>query len=104
MKELLTTIKFAYQRAVRGYDDRVRLGYGLGGVLDDYLIPLWEFCAKNMYREYKNIEYGKREKVYHETMGLIDAYLASEINTLDHHDKSAKMWEYIGAHMGYYWD
>jgi len=100
MKELLTTIKFAYQRAVRGYDDRVKLGYGLDGVLEDYLVPLRDFCVRKVYRNgYHNVE-----DIYYETVCFINEYLSSELNTKDNHKKSDEMWKYIGAHIGCYWD
>lgn len=103
------SLLFAYQRAVRGYDDRIVQGWGFVDYLDVLLEPLKEFC-KGELKEINIIikETGlphnsTRENVFVETIKLIDEYRALDVNTFEEIDKEKELWTYIGAHAGVYW-
>ena len=46
MGDLLREIKWAYQRAVHGYDERIM--WGFAGYLNDFIPPLKEFCEQEL--------------------------------------------------------
>jgi len=97
IKELRNDIMFAFQRAFRGYDDRVKWGFGLEYYLEIIFPSLKEFC------EYEIETDGGRNpirvKVFKKTIELIN----------DHKDNYSldneyKVFEYIGKHIGHYWN
>lgn len=72
MRNLLNNVKWAYQRVVRGYDDRIHWGF------DTYFIQiipaLEEFCINETEDEEINKLNQKRTKVFKKTLKLIEEY------------------------------
>lgn len=101
MRNILNEIKWAYQRVVRGYDDRVMWGF------DSYFLavidPLREFCLEYAARDYAHLN-EERLKIFYQTVMLIDEYKAVE-DTWSQRDKAlSNLFEHVGKNIGYYWD
>lgn len=90
---IIKVIKYAWQRAVRGYDDTFM--WGMDEYLEYYFIPaIKEFCETKS----KDI-YDKRYKtVYKETLKRIEEWEKGNA------DNGFKIWSYFGKNIGYFWD
>lgn len=101
MRNILNEIKWAWQRVVRGYDDRVMWG------LDEYFLqilePLREFCMEWSSRDYAELNPDKL-KIFAETVILIDEFRKVEDTFTPRLDAQSKLFEHVGKHVGYYWD
>jgi len=112
MRNLYLEIKWAYQRVVRGYDERVMWQF------DSYFIQiipaLKEFCINKLQdKQYIDLN-EKRCKIYSKTLDLIEAYEnpveirkegAFTVYDWTHDgEKLAELAEYFGKNIGYYWD
>lgn len=95
-------IKWAYQRVVRGYDDRVRWGF------DSYFLQvmpaLREFCVDYINGDSAHLN-SYRTKVFKNTIKLIDDY-TNDVDSWSMTEElsSVKLLTYVGKHSGYYWD
>lgn len=97
---ILRAIKFAWQRAFRGYDDTFMWDMVL--YLNHYFVPaIKEFCRKKLKACYDE----KFVKVYEEMLEKIrlweeapdeDLYLSPKTNSA--------MWSYFGKNIKYFWD
>ena len=99
---MIQEIKWAYQRVVRGYDDRIYWAF------DDYFIqfipPLKEFCEEELKEEYMDSN-PELVRVYNKTLKLIEGL--ENMEELDFVEKSEKIltfWRYFGNHIGCYWN
>lgn len=87
MKHLLLNIKWAYQRAIIGYDDRIY--WSFEDYFGDFIPTIKKFCEEQLEKK-DFIELNPdRSKVFITTLALTD---------------SSEFWEYFGKNMGYFWD
>lgn len=99
---MINEIKWAYQRVVRGYDDRIFWGF------DDYLeqiIPAIKlFCEEEL--KTKEIKLNKkREQIFKKTLELIGDYESMSIQEYySGNGADAKLWKYFGDNIGYFWN
>jgi len=97
---LLKTIKYAYQRAVHGYDETIY--WEFDSYFIQFLEPLKKFCRDNI----TNSEVDKmRTTIFLTTLEKIKAF--EEMDYKDQFKKpnaESKMWIYIAEHIGWYWD
>jgi hypothetical protein len=105
MRNILNQIKWAYQRVVRGYDDRIKWGFDT--YLEDIVMkPLREFCTEELVDNQDDT----RAIIYPETIRLIDEYakakegLFTTVTRKDVYTMQYKMWKYIVEKIGYYWN
>lgn len=107
---MLNNIKWAYQRVVRGYDDRIYWGF------DSYFIQmipaLKEFCENWLLFEYAELN-PEKTKVMLKTLELITDYENPDMYTdkkfikyswINEDKKLAKLAKYFGQNINYYWD
>lgn len=97
--KIFNEIKWAYQRVYRGYDDRIF--WGVDGYFEQFLPAIKQFCKHYLTHDYCDLN-PERKKVMIRTIKLITAYEKTDYD-FDGVEAS-KMWKYIGAHLGYYWD
>ena len=96
IKELISNIKYAYQRVVRGYDDRIFWDF------EEYLeciIPaIKKFCElyikENKYND---------NKIFEEALSLIKKIESSE-GTTKKASYRYKFWKFFGENIGAFWD
>lgn len=99
---MINQIKWAYQRVVRGYDDRIHWGF------DEYLeqiIPAIKlFCEEELNADYSMLN-KKREKVFKKMLKLIDDHYKMDAKEYySDNNPSDKLWKYFGANIGYFWN
>ena len=101
MRNILLEIKWAYQRIMRGYDDRIHWGF------DEYfkvsIDPLYEFCMQWASRDYAHLN-PKKLLVFANTIILIDEYRKVQDTWREGNEALSKLLEHVGKHIGYYWD
>lgn len=96
---MINEIKWAYQRVVRGYDDRVRWGF------DSYFLQvmpsLREFCVDYINGDNTHLN-PERTRIFKKTLELIDEYTSDK----ESWNTSAqnRLLGYVGEHSDYYWD
>jgi len=90
LKWVFKDLKFAWQRAVRGYDDRIEKGWGAEILILNALPGIKKFCKRQLALE--NIDEG-RAKIFRKTIKLID-----DGNDID------GIVRYICKNIGIYWD
>lgn len=98
---LFKSIKYAWQRAVRGYDERIM--WGFSDYFNQCIPALKEFCEKEIP---ENEEYNPdRVAIYKKTLELITAFekMPSE-NYWKHPNEESELWKFVGEHIGWYWD
>ena len=104
IRNILRTIKFAYQRVVRGYDDSITWGFSYHFIM---IIPaLKQFCEKELEYEYHMSLNPHRKRIYTRTLKLIATYNSSEwySKTNDRDEAVSKLAEYFGKNINIYWD
>ena len=99
---MINQIKWAYQRVVRGYDDRIFWGF------DEYLnciIPAIQlFCEEELNTDHIKLN-KKREKVFKEMLKLIDDCYKMDVKEYNfNNNPSDKIWKHFGANIGYFWN
>jgi hypothetical protein len=101
----MNEIKWAWQRVVRGYDDRVY--WGFDGYFIQVLPALREFCHRKI-RDENFCKYNpEKAEVFSSTLSKILSYdLIDEytIDMMEHEGIKADLFGYIGKHISYYWD
>ena len=103
MKNILNEIKYAYQRVIRGFDDRIY--WEFDSYFSQFIPPLKQFCETEL-KNTENMEYNPlRKEVFMETLKLIKNFeeieykaFYEEINPIN------KLWSYFGKNIGYYWN
>ena len=96
---MIREIKWAYQRVVRGYDDRIY--WGMDEYFSQFIPAIKKFCENELecYDKYLNED---RFKVYKETLKLIKKVDKSTCKNIDKNILS--FWKYFGENIGYYWN
>jgi inhibitor of KinA sporulation pathway (predicted exonuclease) len=105
MRNIINEIKWAWQRVVRGYDDRVY--WGFDGYFLKIIPALEDFC-----KDYLKLDGGERAKlnphraeVFEKTIYLIAQYRQEENDWSSYgNEAQSELLEYIGKHARWYWD
>lgn len=101
----INEIKWAYQRVVRGYDDRVK--WEFSNYFLNVIPALEEFCVEQLFeREDESMTNNpEREKIYLKTLNLIQDWKAmTGADDWKDPNQETKLLEYVGRNIGYYWD
>ena len=103
MRELYFTIKYALQRAIRGYDERIEKGWGADILICDAIPGIKKFCENELKTIPKK---GNEERVaiFKETIKLINNYNKRNKNWKIEIDSYDEMIDYIGSHIRWYWN
>ncbi len=96
---MIKEIKYAYQRVVRGYDDRIY--WDMGAYFSQFIPAIKEFCENELEYCDKYVN-ENRFKVYKETLKLIKKVDKSSYENIDKNIQS--FWKYFGENIGYYWN
>ena len=96
---MIKEIKYAYQRVVRGYDDRIY--WDMGAYFSQFIPAIKEFCEHESECCDKYVN-ENRFKVYKETLKLIKKVDKSSYENIDKNIQS--FWKYFGENIGYYWN
>ena len=96
---MIKEIKYAYQRVVRGYDDRIY--WGMGEYFSQFIPAIKEFCENELEYYDKHLN-ENRFKVYKETLKLIRKVDKSSCKNIDKNIQS--FWRYFGENIGYFWN
>ncbi len=98
MNNIFREIKYAYQRVVRGYDER--LMWGFDSYLEQIIPAIKEFCKRETIDD-------KRITIYSKMQELIKDW-EDKNNGFDdwykYPNSSSKMWKHFGQYIGYFWD
>lgn len=98
---LFKTLKYAYQRVIRGYDERIKWEFSNHFI--QIIPPLKEFCKEQIPKieEYNH----NRVTIYKKTLELINAFekMPTE-NYYKHPNEESELWKFVGEHLGWYWD
>lgn len=98
---MFNQIKWAYQRLTRGYDDRVY--WGFYSYFIQVIPALEKFCNKYL-EDKEHCELNtSRADIFRNTLLLIEKYKEKEDDCLNH-DEEELLFEYVGKHLGWYWD
>jgi len=99
---MIQEIKWAYQRVVRGYDNRIM--WEFDSYFNQFIPPLKKFCEDELI----DIEHCKlnkeRAKIYKKTLKLIEAIDDIDWNNQEDYKHVSNLWKYFGEHIGYYWN
>jgi hypothetical protein len=100
LKNTLNQIKYAYQRVVRGYDDRIF--WDIQGYFSDFIPAIKEFCEERLSEEQALVMTFNphRKEVYEKTLELLED-LKNE--TPYGYVKKHNFWSYFGANIAYFW-
>ena len=101
---MFNSLKYAYQRLTRGYDETIY--WGFDEYLEMILPPLRSFCLKRLDDGGVILSY-KRREIYRPTVLLIDKFNETydDFNSLTEiYEAEDEMCSYIGIHLGWYWD
>lgn len=96
---MIKEIKYAYQRVVRGYDDRIY--WDMGAYFSQFIPAIKEFCENELEYYDKHLN-ENRFKVYKETLKLIKKVDKSSCKNIDKNIQS--FWRYFGENIGYFWN
>jgi len=95
MKNILQQIKWAYQRVVRNYDDRVFWGFSTE--FNTYIKPIKEHCDRQLSETHIELNL-ERKAILIKTLDLLKDL------ELDKENAAPKLWEYFGKHIEWFWD
>jgi len=97
MRDILQQIKWAYQRVMRNYDDRVF--WGFDSEFLTYLKPIRQFCNQELKEDYMQMEENKnRKEILLKTLDLLGSL------ELDKKNSTPKFWEHFGKNIEFFWD
>lgn len=98
---LFKTIKYAYQRVVYGYDERIM--WGFSDYFNQIIPALKKFCEKQIPG---NEEYNSdRVAVYKRTLELIDTFeKMPDKDYWNHPNAESELWKFVGENIGWYWN
>lgn len=99
----LRKIKWAYQRVVRGYDDRIF--WGFDEYFEQAIPPLKEFCKNYLTLSYCDLN-PERKKVFETTLRMIESFENCDYYTdiIIYEGLKSQLFEYVGRHISWYWD
>ena len=99
MKHLLNRIKWAWQRAIRGYDDTIY--WSFDDYFSQFIKPLQKFCKDELVDTIDE----RRIKIFTETLKLIDNYREmTYMDNFEENDAEQRLWEYVGKNLAIYWN
>ena len=99
---MFNQIKWAYQRVVKGYDDRIY--WGFDSVVYTIREPLKKFCEDwFLDREVARLNPGKT-KVISRTLYLIEKWENETNEESIYGTNMKKLAKHFGGNIGYYWD
>ena len=103
IKNIIREIKYAYQRVVRGYDERIK--WEFDSYFSQFIPPLKEFCEEELKEMNCSKENDKRREIYKNTLNLIRDYKnMSDENYYKQDNEVDKLWEYVGKNLRWYWN
>lgn len=96
-------IKWAWQRAIRGYDDSIY--WGFDGYFADVIVPpLKKFCEEQL-ADKEFVRLNEREaEVYKETLKRIEALENESFEDMFNDVAITNLVTYFGQNIGCYWD
>ena len=99
---MINQIKWAYQRVVRGYDDRIF--WGFGEYLEMIIPAIKSFCEEELKTE--EIGFNRnREQAFKKTLKIINDYENMDIQEyFSRKGADAKLWKHFGENIGYFWN
>ncbi|MBI4029163.1 MAG: hypothetical protein HY376_02250 [Candidatus Blackburnbacteria bacterium] len=103
IRDIYNEIKWAYQRVVRGYDDRVM--WGLESYFAQVIPVIEKFCLENLANKHFVRLNPDRQIIFEKTLELLKEY--QNMNPEDffrHPNQESRLWSYIGENVGYFWD
>ena len=104
IREIKGEIKFALQRAFRGYDDKVSLGWGLEQYFEQIIPSIKEFCEYEL-NEMSQVEHSTDwTNAYKNTLKLIKDWEDKDYKALDENKELSKLFQYISKHIDWYWN
>ena len=104
MRHLYNRIRWAIQRAVRGWDDTAL--WGLDCHFEETVIPpLKVFCQEWLEQdgEIRRLN-PERTKVFRETLSLIRKYEKQSYEDMFNGTQVKSLAKYFAEHINYYWD
>lgn len=101
LKWILQELKFAWQRAVRGYDDTIKYGYGFEYYIVRAMPGLKEFCKRALKE--KSVD---DKALLNKTIKLIDKYdkACNDWNISGMEKTEKEMVKYVFENVDKYWD
>lgn len=100
--DLFKSVKYAWQRVVRGYDERIM--WGFSDYFNQVIPALKEFCEKEIADDKEGYN-ENRVAIYKETLNRIDAFeKMSATEYYGHPNQESELWKYVGEHICWYWD
>lgn len=99
---MLREIRWAYQRIVRGYDDRIF--WGFDGYFQTMVPPLKRFCLSYLKDEERCRLNPERTKVFNQTVFLIEKMEKEIYEDMFDNTYLTKLATYFGKNIGFYWD
>ena len=97
-------IKWAYQRVVYGVDERIH--WGFDGYLSSTMIPALKIFCEDKLTDTEFCKWNPiKEDVFKEMLRLIKDFELNNYSDQFKDDNSeAKMYEYFGRFIGYFWN
>jgi len=105
LREIKGEIKFAWLRAFKGIDYKIRDGWGL----EDYLYKIVPELKLFIERQLKDKAYIKsnyrRGQIYRRTLRKIEDFeKITQREEMLNESQATRLFEYIGKHHGWFWD
>jgi len=99
-KKILRWIKFAYQRAVRGYSDDIF--WSFDGYFADFIPAIKEFCVREL-EVCKEDE--RRVEIFSTMLRLIDDWEKENKFETQFNEENAtsRLWKYFGDKIMWFW-
>lgn len=100
---ILKKIKWAYQRIIKRYNERI---FGeFDSYFNQFIPAIQYFCTEELKEEYIHLN-PKRKEIFTTTLQLIKNVKKEENNFYPDQPSisTSKFWEYFGKHIEYYWN
>lgn len=100
MKDIINKIKWAWQRAIRGYDDTFM--WEMDTYFNYYFTPAIKKFCQTQLAESRDERF---LKVFQTMLEKIEAWEKMDIlDTYKHPNAGSEMWSYFGKNIGYFWN
>jgi len=99
---MFNEIKWAYQRVVKGYDDRIY--WGFDSVIYNIQEPLKKFCLNYLEDKKHSRLNPERTAVFKQTLFLIEQIENEEYQDMFNNKALGNLAKYFGENIGWYWD
>jgi len=105
-KEVLEEVeKFAWLRAFKGIDYKIRNGWGLESYLYKIVPELKIFIERQLEDEEYSKNNQRRSQIFRRTLRKIEAFeKMTDKESFKNENQATKLFEYIGKHHGWYWN